>query len=390
MSARAQVAVVGVGHSRVFRRDEVALGILAIEAVRNAVEDAGLEIADIDGLSTTPYQPMAGGGDIDGLSIVSPEFMMQALKMDVAWSERQLRPVGASLINTINAVASGQCKYAVCFRALHNPSGRRYGHTNSLGASGPGQFSEPYGVFVPAIWGRYGLEHFHRYGSSREELGAFVVRNRAQALKWEYGYWAQYSPTLLTLEDYLTARIISEPLGLFDCDIPVQAAGAFVVTTAERAQHLKNPPAYVLATSSPFTVSRGGPNSSNLSLDEYMVDGKQLARHLWDIAGIGPGDVDVANLYDGFSTEAPLWAEALGFCGEGEGFAFVAEPSLPLNTSGGSLGAGRTHGIAHIMDSVMQIQKRSGSRQVQEVEVALAVTNPCDIGAGFVFCSSRG
>jgi acetyl-CoA acetyltransferase len=382
-----QVAVVGIGHSRLFRGDEVNLGLLAIEAVQRAIDDAGLTTADIDGLSTTPYQPFAGSGDIDGLNIVSPELMVQALKMDVAWSERQFRPVGASLINTIHAVASGQCKYAVCFRGLHHPSGRRYGHNSSAQTSMAGQFSEPYGVFAPAMYAHFAVEHFHRYGSTREQLGAFVVRNREQALKWEYGYWFQHGAPRLSIKEYLDARKISEPLGLFDCDIPVQAAGAFVVTSAERARDLKNRPAYVLATSNPFSASR---RKNFKLLDDYLEDGKQLSRHLWDMAGIGPTHVDLANLYDGFSIHTPLWAEALGLCDEGDGFAFVANPNLPLNTSSGSLGAGRVHGIAHIMDSVLQVQGRSGDRQVKGSEIAVAATNPCDTGAGFVFASSPG
>lgn len=116
-----------------------------------------------------------------------------------------------------------------------------------------------------------------------------------------------------------------------------------------------------------------------------MADGREIARHLWANAGLGPRNVDVANLYDGFSIFTPLWAEALGLCNEGDGFLFAASPPLPLNTSSGSLGAGRTHGTAQIMDSVLQIQGRSGLRQAEKADICLAATNPCTIGTGFVF-----
>jgi acetyl-CoA acetyltransferase len=120
------------------------------------------------------------------------------------------------------------------------------------------------------------------------------------------------------------------------------------------------------------------------SLDDYMEDGRQVGRHLWANSGVAPSDVVVANLYDGLSIHAPLWAEALGFCSEGEGFDFIAAPPMPLNTSSGSLGSGRTHGIAHIMDSVLQVQGRAGARQVPGADCCVAVTNPCDRGSAFV------
>jgi acetyl-CoA acetyltransferase len=391
-AAGAQTAVVGVGHSRLFRRDDIPLGVLALEAVTQAIADAGIKTSDIDGLATSPFQAFDGAGDLDGLNVVTPELVQRALKLDLAWSERNLQPVGASLINTIHAVAAGQCTYAVCFRALHSPSGRRYGHWSQPAGgqedparqSFPTQFTRPYGMFAPAKFALLATAHMAKYGSSRGELARFVVRNREQALQWPYGYWYQHSPAPLTTDTYLAARMVSSPLCLYDCDLPVQAAAAFVVTTADRAQDLRHRPAYVLATASPYSLRRLAPQS----LEEYLEDGRRLANHLWRTAGIDPTDVDVANLYDGFSVHTPLWAEALGLCREGEGFAFVAEPTLPLNTSSGNLGSGRTHGIPHLIDSVLQTQRRAGTRQMEGVEICVAVTNPCDNGAGFVFSNS--
>jgi acetyl-CoA acetyltransferase len=394
VAGRAYAAVVGVGHSRLFRRDDVALGVLALEAVNRALEDAGVEAGAIDGLSTSPFQAFAGAGDLDGLNIVTPELVQRALRLDLTWSERNLQPLGASLINAIDAVGAGHCRYALCFRALHSPSGRRYGHNAQQGDamedparySSPTQFTEPYGLFAPAKFALFANAHVARYGSTREQLAHFVIRNRKQALKWEHGYWYQHSPEPLELKDYMAARMVSSPLCLYDCDLPVQAAAAFVVTSVERARDLRNPPAYVLGTSNPYSLRRLAPQS----LDEYLDDGRRLGRHLWRGAGVTAVDVDVVNLYDGFSVHTPLWSEALGFCGEGEGFAFAASPTLPLNTSSGNLGAGRTHGIAQIMDSVLQVQGRSGERQVPGAEIAVAVTNPCDNGAGFVFARTAG
>jgi acetyl-CoA acetyltransferase len=385
--------VVGVGHSRLLRRGDVPLGVLALEAITRALDDAGLAPSDIDGCSTSPYQPFEGGGGVDGVNLVTPEFVMRALKMDFAWCERQLQPLGASLINAINAVGSGHCRFAVSFRAMHNPSGRRYGHMTAAEAlpvpephrQGPAtQFAAPYGLFPPGKFALLATTHMAKYGSTREQLGRFVVRNRDQALKWEHGYWHQYQPQGLTLDQYLEVRMISAPLCLYDCDIPVQMAGAFIVTTADRASNLRQRPAFVLGAANPISLHELLPEP----LDDHLAKGRQLARQLWKASGVGPSDIDVANLYDGFSVHTPIWAEALGLCEAGDGFAFAAAPTLPLNTSSGNLGAGRTHGICHILESVLQVQGRAGERQVTGAQVALAVTNTCDAGAGIVLASS--
>lgn len=385
---RALAAIAGVGISRVYRHDEVALGVLAVEAIRAAVADAGLETKDIDGLSTTPYQPFEGAGDTEGVSILTPEFVTRSLGMDVAWAERQLRPLGASLVNTVHAVASGQCRYALCFRGLYSPAGRRYGYTSPETVGGDGQFSAPYGANPISTFALLAQEHMHRYGSTREQLGQFVVRNRDQALKWEHGYWYQRGAGPITLDDYLTARMVCSPLGLHDCDLPIQVAGAFVITTPERAKDLPHRPAYVLGCSSPFTVSKFHARAAAggvCSLAEYMEHGRQIARHLWKNAGVSPTEVDVANLFDGFSVQTPLWAEAMGFCPEGQGFDFVSSPPIPLNTSSGNLGGGRNHGIGHVMDTVLQIRGEAGPRQVEAADLFLVTCNQNTDGQALLF-----
>ena len=170
--SRAKVAVVGVGHSRLFRRDDVALGLLAVEAARNAIDDAGLKLTDIDGLSIAPRQPFEGAGAVDGLNLVSPEFLLESLRLDVAWSERQFSHLGHSLIAAMNAVASGQCRYAICVRALHSPAGHRYGHVDSAEEFAADQFRSPYGAFAPGRHAVNATAHMDRYGSTREQLGA--------------------------------------------------------------------------------------------------------------------------------------------------------------------------------------------------------------------------
>ena len=383
---RGKVAAVGVGHSKVYRRADVPLGALAVEASKLAIEDAGLTVSDIDGIIAPVYQPFEmGEPDRDGINIITPGFMVKALGLDINWGESIIAgSTGHSMIEAINAVAAGSCNYALVFRALYSPLGRRYGLVSPTTAEGPAQFRAPYGIFAPGMYALYAQRYMDKYGATREQMATFVSNNRDQALKWEHGYWYQNNGGRLTVEDYLTSRMISYPLCLHDCDIPVQGCGAFVLTTADRAKDLRHPPAYVLSTSAPVNRHHG----ISASLEDFMAAGTRLGRNLWRNAGVGPKDASVVNVYDGFSVFTPLWSEALGLCGEGEGYDFAASPTVPLNTSSGNLGAGRMHGVPQIMESILQVMGRSGPRQVKDADIAVSVVLQLDGGKGIIFAKS--
>ena len=378
-----KAAVVGVGHSRVFRRADVPLGVLAIEACKQAIEDAGLSPSDIDGVATATYMPFeVGEAERPGVNVLTPSFMIGALGLEANWTESVVAGSAQHcVIEASHAVAAGACRYALAFRGLHNPVGRRYGLSSPETAEGRNQFRGPYGIFAPGAFAHYAQRHMSLYGGTREQMAEFASKNRDRALQWEYGYWANHGGGPLTVEDYMTSRMISYPLCIHDCDIPVQACAAFVLTNEERAQDLRNPPVYVRGTSAPV----GAPKSTVMSLEEFMGCGRMIGRNLWRQAGVGPEDVSIANLYDGFSMLTPMWAEALGFCGEGEGFSWMNETSLPINTSSGNLGSGRTHGISQMLDSVLQLMGRRGQSQVEGAELAVATGYLLDSGRGIVF-----
>jgi len=378
-----KAAVVGVGHSEVYRRADVPLGLLAIDACKRAIEDAGLKPSDIDGVATASYMPFElGEPELIGVNTLNPAFMINALDLEANWTESVV--AGSSqhcLIEASHAVRAGASRYALAFRGLYNPAGRRYGASSPTTAEGRAQFRGPYGIFAPGSFAHYAQRHMHLYGGTREQMAEFASKNRDRALEWEYGYWAQHGGGPLTVEDYMTSRMISYPLCIHDCDIPVQACAAFVLTTGDRAKDLRNKPVYIRGTSAPVSA----PKSLVLSFEEFMKCGALVGEHLWRQSGVGPKDVSVANLYDGFSMLTPMWAEALGFCGEGEGFSWMNQPTLPLNTSSGNLGSGRTHGISQILDSVLQLMGRAGKRQVPNAEVAVATGYLLDSGRGIVF-----
>jgi acetyl-CoA acetyltransferase len=382
---RARAAVTGLGHSKVYRRDEVDLGSLTLDACLQAIEDAGLTRADVDGVVTDPMQPFEGAGAVDGTHTVTPEFVIANLGLDVVWFESVDGSVARSLVEAVNAVSSGVCRAVIAFRSMHSPQGR-YGLSSPVSASGRHQFRAPYGLYAPAMFAHLWTRYMHEYGTTREQMAPFIVNNRRNALIWEHGYWYQHRPEPLTEADYLAARLVSWPLGLHDCDIPIQGSGAFVVTSAERAGDGPNRPAYVHGWAMP------GRWGSMLDFDVTLERATRLGRDLFQRAGIRHEDVDVLNVYDGFSIFVPLYLETLGFCGEGEAFDFMTperiaiEGELPLNTSSGSLGSGRLHGLSHFYDSVLQVQGRSGARQVQGAEIAVAVAGgPPGTAPGIVF-----
>lgn len=387
-SKRHTAAFVGFGESQIYRGPDVPLGQLAVDASHIALKDAGLDLSQIDGLVCTPDAPFSRGKSADGTEFVSTGFMKNALGIDPRWSADVAGTIANSTLAAIRAVEAGECNYALLFRALHNPGAGRYGHTEEKNSgeiemSGPEenaaieQFRASYGLYPPADgaalpWSQYQA----KYGSgSREQMAALILQLRKNGLAYEGSYWARYKPVELSLDDYLGARMVSRPVSIFDCDIPVQGAGAFIVTTAERASDLAQPAAYV------HGIADGVPARRSITVDEALVEqmeqNRDIGNRLWADARCGPADMRLANLYDGFSIMTILWLEAFGLCPEGEGFNFIQDGriaptgQLPINPSGGNLGGGRMHGVNHLMDTMLQVSGRSGRRQVHDANLAV-------------------
>jgi acetyl-CoA acetyltransferase len=398
---RHSAAFVGFGQSRVFRGPDVALGNLAVEASLAAIKDAGLELSQIDGVVCTPDAPFSRTGSADGVEFVTTNYMVNALGVEPRWTADVAGTIGNSTLAAIRAVESGECNYALLFRALHNPGSGTYGHTqeektgeielsgaDTIFAVDP--FRAPYGFYPPADAAALPWSQYHaKYNSgSREQMAAFVMQARKNGLSFDGSYWAQYKPVELTLDDYMDARMVSRPVSIYDCDLPVQGAGAFIITTADRAADLAQPAAFV------HGIADGTPPRRSVTVDEaleeQLADNRDIARRLWADAGCTPGDMNVAELYDGFSIMTLIWLEALGLCGEGEAFDFIQDGQiartgkLPLNPSGGNLGGGRLHGINHLMDGMLQVSGRSGNRQVPGAELAVVAVGMGWTAGGFV------
>ncbi|WP_420639012.1 thiolase C-terminal domain-containing protein [Candidatus Poriferisocius sp.] len=384
-----QVALTGIGMSEVGRRLGRPPLSLAIDACRAAVADAGLTMDDIDGLSTYPGGGAKDGGHSEGG--IYP--VAEALGIAPTWFCGTMETPGQSgaVVNAMLAVAAGLCRHVLCFRTVWETTSIAWGNRRNSGVDGARRVSGdmewrlPYGAMSAGNWIALMASHyFHRYGATREQLGWIPVTARAGAAHNSYAIYK--AP--LTIDDYLGARMITTPFGLFDCDVPCDGSVALVVSAVDTAYDRPHPPVLVEAVGTQM-AERMSWDQGTL-LHEPMVDGPSA--HLWQRTDLVPADVDVALLYDGFSFNALSWLEGLGFCGRGEGAAYVEGGhrialggELPLNPHGGQLSAGRLHGYGFLHEAVVQLRGHGGGRQVADAEVAVASTGGGHPGGTFLF-----
>jgi len=387
---RCKIAVSGVGYSKVTRSAEIPLAAHALEAVKGAVADSGLTMDDIDGLSTYPELPATGHAEVDGISIVSVNCMMAMLKLpNLTWHmQTGSVNIGGAVQTAVNALLAGMCKYAVVWRAMHNPRGT-YQNLPSGNAAGATQFTAPYGFGGPGQGMAVAYTRWlEKNNQKREKMVTLAVTQRRHTHMNPHAYFYKQP---LTEEDYFNSRMVAYPFCLYDCDIPVQGAVAIVLTTADRARDLRPRPAYLAGYGQRLAFEVAGRIGS---LSSYMEGGSSSAKLTWERSGFTPKDVDVAQIYDGFSASVIYGLESYGFCKEGEALDFIQDGrieldgELPLNTFGGSLGTGRIHGLWHIIEGVLQASGRAGERQVKGANVCfVGASAPIVQGTTFIFVS---
>lgn len=364
-------AITGIGASAIGRRLMVPPLTLTVQACENAVADAGLTIDDIDGLSTYPGAANIGGFGEGGVTALEA-----AIGIRPTWHNGGLETFGpcGSVIAAMMAVACGLARHVLCFRTLWETTFNELTRDGTIPQPIGGRTNDwlmPFGATSAAhTLAQNAQRHFHRYGTTRETLGWIALNQRANAA---------LNPTAIyrdpmTMEDYLSARTITTPFGLYDCDVPCDGAIAVVVSAIETAQDMAKPPVLVEAVGTQI-IERIDWDQSTLTHEPQVLG---QAAHLWSRTSLGPGDVDVAELYDGFTFNCLSWIEALGFCGIGEAKDFLAggqniarDGVLPLNTHGGQLSHGRTHGMGLMHEAVTQLRGEAGARQVTDARVAV-------------------
>jgi acetyl-CoA acetyltransferase len=385
---RCKIALSGVGYSKVTRSADLPLAAHALEAVHGAIADSGLKMEDVDGLSTYPELPATGHAEVDGISVVSVNCMMAMLKLpNLTWHMQVgSNNIGGAVQQATNALLAGVCRYAVVWRAMHNPKGTYQNLPGGL-AAGATQFTGPFGFGGPGqhmavAYTRY----LERHNQSRNKMVTLALIQRKHT---QHNPHAFFYGTPLTREDYFNSRMVAYPFCLYDCDIPVQGAVAVVLTTAERARDLRPKPAFLAGYGQRLHFEVAGRIGS---LADYMEGGASSAKLTWERSGFSPKDVDVAQIYDGFSASVLYGLESYGFCKHGEALDFIQggrialDGELPLNTFGGSLGTGRIHGLWHIIEGALQASGRAGSRQVKDVNVSfVGASAPIVTGTTFIF-----
>ena len=345
---------------------------LTLDAIFEALADAGLRDSDIDGLSSWP-----GVSATPGMAPVTLREVKESLALKLNWFAASPEAPGqlSAVMNAAMAVASGQARHVLCFRTLNQYSAQL--RRRSLSATAPERVEglmswiRPFnGLSAAHPLALVAKRHMHEYGTTREQLGALVLNSRRNAALNERALYR--SP--LTMQEYLSARMITEPLCLFDCDPPIDGATVVIVSHIDAARTLRKPPLRIEAMSGALH----GRNSWDQFEDLTSMAATDAGRRLWERTDLKPGDVDVANLYDGFSILTLIWLEALGFCGKGESGAFVEggarialSGSLPLNTGGGQLSAGRLHGFGLLWETCRQLWSEAGERQVKGATVGI-------------------
>ena len=375
--ARGEVAIVGYAQSPIVRHFPQPLGAVALETARQAIADAGLLPENIDGFTSSALLPTAGDhAVVDGVSTVSSHWLAQHLGVNPRYAVgfQGFGQLPGSVLLAVNAIASGAADYVLVHRALHNPAGRYHGNPMTE-ATGSSQWTAPQGYFGPLVMIALAYnEYLQRYGATREAMAAVLVEARKNGARIPWSYWHDKP---LTAEEYLAAPMIHDPICRLDCDIPVDGIAAFVFTSAERARDLPNKPVYVAAYASGQPTRHRVP--LHWPLDDIYDIGTDTARRLWERSGVGPDDVDLPQLYDGFSPFIWFWLEVLGLCPVGEAHRFVQEggidsdsPSgLPVLSGGGALGNGRMHGVPQMLECYLQLSGRAGDRQ-RAAEVGIA------------------
>ncbi|PZU63458.1 MULTISPECIES: thiolase family protein [Sphingobium] len=374
MSMAREAYITGIGMSEVgVRLTRSPLG-LTLDAVREAIADAGLTLDQIDGVATYPGKMST----FLGFSPVSSDDVIEILGLNTRWhigAAEATAQLGA-IAEAAMAVKAGLARHVLCFRTVYEaaalarpeefpPMERR------KDVSGNSQWVSPFGAFSAANWtAQFAMRHMKRYGLTREQLAQVALNDHANAARNPRAIVKQP----LTMDEYMAARMISSPFCLYDCDRFTDASTVLIVSAGDALDEIKTTPIRIAASAG--------------SVERYSWDQAEWAsayptgRDLWKNTDYTAKDVDTVQFYDGFAFQPITWLEGLGFCDVGEGGQFLEggkrialDGELPMNTGGGQLGWGRLHGFGFAYESVVQLRGEGGERQIAgDPKVAVATS----------------
>jgi acetyl-CoA acetyltransferase len=378
---RDKYAIVGVGTTDYSANSGRTVRSLAIEASANAIADAGLKPADIDGLVSYNFNDSVPAIAVaTGLGIPDAGYAVDFLAGGNA--------ANLIVLSAVAAIEAGLADTVVCYRAMNGRSGFRLGGGREMAAAGPTQYTAPFGwITYPQAMAMWCRRYMIKYGLTPEQLGEVAVTFRDNAR--DNPRAMQRKP--LTMADYLASRMIVDPFRLYDICLETDGACAVVVTTAERARDMRQKPVYIMGGAYGGGPSQGDDLFDCIRWPDHSTNySHYIAEDLWRSAGIGPKDIDVAEIYDCFTYSIFMQLEGLGLCGLGEAGAFIQEGNirrdgkLPVNTHGGLLSEGYIHGFNHVVEAVEQLRGQSGSRQVANAEIALTTAGAMTCGSAMI------
>ena len=361
---RGSAAIVGVAESDLgaVAKEMSPIDLMA-QGIHRALADCGLQLRDVDGLLCATSQSRTSGLSLCEYLGISPAFIDTTI---LGGSSFMFHVAHAQA-----ALQLGLCKLAViAYGSTQRTVGRRHASVREYNS-----YETPFRPFLPST--AYALaasRHMHQYGTSREQLAAVAVAAR----EWALLNPAAWEKKPLTMAEVLSARMVSYPFTVRDCCLITDGGGVIVMTTAERARSLKKPPVYILGCGQAIT------HANISSMPDLTVTGAlQSGRAAYEMAGLGPKDIDVVELYDAFTINTVLFLEDLGFCPKGEGGRFVEggriapKGSRPVNTNGGGLSYCHPgmYGLFLLIEATRQLRRECGARQVADCDTAIAHGN---------------
>ncbi|MGZ4128237.1 MAG: lipid-transfer protein [Actinomycetota bacterium] len=372
MTFAGATAIAGIGQTE-FSKDSGRTELrLAVEAVQAALNDAGLEPKDVDGMVTFTLDR---NDEIDvARNLGIPELTFYSRVPHGGGA------AGGTIQQAAMAVATGVADVVVAYRAFNERSWYRYGRAvvrEPAPTADMVHFSWilPFGLSTPASWvAMFARRYMHEFGATSEDLGRVTVADRRHAATNPAAFFYQRP---ITLEEHQASRWIVEPLRLLDCCQESDGAVAIVVTSLARARDLTHAPAVIRAVSQAAGHEQWSMNSYYRDVISDLPEMGIVARQLWAQSGLGPQDIQAAMLYDAFTPMVLVQLEEFGFCGRGEAKDFVADGgieiggNLAVNTNGGQLGEAYIHGMNGIAEAVRQV-RGTAVNQIDGLEHALA------------------
>jgi len=365
-SLRGKVAIVGAADTEVGVVPQLSATQLYVKGAKLALEDAGITKADVDGLITCtsfvePYMYHA-------------EMIAEYMQIFPRYCLNVATGGGTTLAimhHAASAIATGMCNTVLITMADNMLSGlSRDKAIEAMSTAGHAQFERPYGPPIPGFYALLAQAHMHAYGTTSEQLAAVAVACRKHASMNPAAQMRQP----ITIDDVLNSKMIAHPLHLLDCSLVSDGGAAIVMTSAERAKSFKKKPVYMLGVGE-------GHSHEHVSQARSLTTSaaKEAGERAYAMAGLGPKDIDVAELYDCFTPVVIIELEDLGFCPKGEGGRFVEGGrielggELPINTHGGLMShchPGHPGSLFSITEAVRQLRGECGPRQVKDAKIA--------------------